>query len=56
MRNIHASLSDTSHNELTQADIREISYELEETISEILSIKLTLALEKTEAKMMCLAG
>ncbi|GAB0174938.1 MAG: tRNA (adenosine(37)-N6)-threonylcarbamoyltransferase complex transferase subunit TsaD [Candidatus Altimarinota bacterium] len=54
--------SDTSENNngnskyLSEEDIREISYEVEEIIALILSKKLVRALEFTGAKMMCLAG
>lgn len=41
---------------LTEEDMGELSYEVEEIISEILSKKLIRAVEQTHARMMCLAG
>ena len=40
---------------LSEEDTRELAYEVEETITDILSKKLFRALEQTDAKMMCLA-
>jgi tRNA A37 threonylcarbamoyltransferase TsaD len=40
---------------MIEDDIREIAYEAEETITDILSKKLVRALDHTGAKLMCLA-
>ena len=47
-----------SHPEImiSENDMREISFEVEESITDILSIKLIRAFESMKAEMMCLAG
>lgn len=41
---------------LSENDMREISFEAEEAITDILSMKLIRAFESMKAEMMCLAG
>lgn len=55
-REVDTRILENHGSSLSNEDIEEISYEVEETISEILSIKLLRALELTDAKMLCLAG